>query len=1152
MKLLVANRGEIGIRIIRAAAELGMATVAVSPEDDARSLHTGKADEAVTLEGVGTAAYLDIEQLIRVAKETGCDAVHPGYGFLAENADFARRCEEAGLTFIGPRVETIDLFGDKARARVAATAVDVPIIRGIDHAVSPEEAAAFFAELGDGPAMMIKAVGGGGGRGSRVVESADELASTYDRCRAEAQAAFGNGDLYVEEFVQQARHVEVQILGDLHGGIAHLGERECSVQRYFQKIIEVAPAPGLTDELRAQIIEATMRFAESVGYSNAGTFEFLVDGSGDDGEQRFAFIETNARLQVEHTVTEEVTGVDIVQAQLRLAEGAKLAELGLDQVIRPRGYAIQARVNMESIREDGSIRPSTGTLTAYEAPSGAGVRTDGFGYGGYQTSMLFDSLLAKVIGHSPSTDFADAIARTSRALSEFRIEGVETNIPLLRSILADPDFVAGRIDTRFVDQEMARLAAGSADHRSFATPAGYDASANGSEPADGYAGARVEDSWDPLALFDHDKQVKSQDAEEDDAGPTGPVGLPAPIQGTVISVDVAEGDEVVAGRPVATIEVLELHHVVLADRSGVVNAVSVTVGDSIREGDPVLLITEADVAADPVVTDDDIDIDHIRSDLELVHERRAYIDDDFRAEKIGRRHEKSQRSPRENVEHLFDGTFREYGPLVTAASWQKQQWLRETTQADGLVMGIGDINGDLFDAEHSRAVAVHYDYMVVAGTQGGRGHYKQDRMYELAGRFRLPLVLFAEGGGGRPGISGGESEVRSSAGAAGADSAAAAVDIAGRGGGGVPIDSYTFTKLSQLSGLVPLVGVNSGRCFAGNTVMLASCDVIIAAENSTIGLGGPAMIEGGGLGIYTPEEVGPMSFQVSNGVVDILVKDDEEAIETAKKYLSYFQGPIDHWEAPEQGSLRHVVPENRAELYDMQDVIETIADEGSILEIRKAFGTGIITSFIRVEGHPMGLIANNPHHLSGAIDSPAADKAARFLQLCDTFDLPVLSLMDCPGMMVGPEHEDTALLRHSARMFVTGANLTTPMFGVVLRKAYGMGVRAMCGGSSLEPFFTVAWPTAEFADMTIGGRVRLTYRDGLDAIEDPEERQAVYGERVAELLDRAKAVNSGGTNYGIDDVIDPADTRAWIAHGLRSLPPVPPRTEKKRPNVDTW
>jgi acetyl/propionyl-CoA carboxylase alpha subunit len=1157
MKLLVANRGEIAIRIMRGAAELEIATVAVAPEDDAGSLHTGKADEVVTLTGIGTAAYLDIAQLIAVAKDMGCDAIHPGYGFLSENAELARSCEEAGLTFIGPRVETLELFGDKARARVAATAVDVPIIRGIDHAVSQAEAAAFFEELGEGRGMIIKAAHGGGGRGARVVEHADEVESAYERCSAEAQAAFGNGDLYVEEFMRQARHVEVQILGDVHGAIAHLGERECSVQRYFQKIIEVAPAPNLSADLRARIIDAAVRLAGSVSYSNAGTFEFLVSVADNADAESFAFIEANARLQVEHTVTEEVTGVDIVKAQIRLAQGASIAELGLDTPPEPRGYAIQARVCMESIGEDGSIRPSGGTLSAYEAPSGPGVRTDGFGYGGYQTSLLFDSLLAKVIGHSPSADFADAIARTSRALSEFRIEGIDTNIGFLRSILAHPDFVAGRIDTRFVDNEMIKLATASAHLQTFVVPAGGTVSADNpaggatSSATGGFAGARVEDSRDPLALFNHDAQVKSVELEEEDAAaPVGPVILAAPIQGTVIAVDVAEGDEVGVGATVATIEVLELHHVVSVPHSGVIHTVCVVVGDTIRKGDPIVQITRADVEDVAVDTAKTIDPDEIRADLAKVNERRTYIDDDFRQERIAKRHAKNQRSPSENIEHLFDGTFREYGPLVTAGSWQKQQWLRETTQADGLVMGIGNVNGDQFDDERSRAIVVHYDYMVVAGTQGGRGHYKQDRMYDLAGRYRLPLVLWAEGGGGRPGISGGEAETLSDAGAAVAG--AAAIDVAGQGGGGVPIDSYTFTKLSQLSGLVPLVGVNSGRCFAGNTVMLACCDVIIAAENSTIGLGGPAMIEGGGLGIYTPEEVGPMSFQVPNGVVDILVKDDEEAIEVTAKYLSYFQGPIRDFEAHDQRKLRHIVPENRAMLYDMHELIETIADKDSILEIREAFGIGITTAFIRVEGRPMGLIANNPHHLSGAIDSDASDKAARFLQLCDTFDIPVLSMMDCPGIMIGPEYECTALLRHCARMFVTGANMTTPMFCVVVRKAYGMGARAMCGGSSLEPFFTVAWPTAEFADMTIDGRVRLTFGDELDAIEDPEERQVVYEQRVAECVDRAQAVNSGGTSYGIDDVIDPVDTRAWIAQGLRSLPPLSPRTEKKRPNVDTW
>ena len=1155
MKLLVANRGEIAIRVIRAAAELNIPTVAIFPKDDAGSLHTGKAEEALTLKGTGTAAYLDIEQIVAAAKKSGCDAIHPGYGFLAENASFARRCTEEGLTFIGPRVDTLELFGDKARARAAAATAGVPVIRGLDHAVSLEEATTFFHDLGDGRGMMIKAIGGGGGRGSRVVESADEVAATFERCRTEAQAAFGNGEVYVEEFVQRARHIEVQILGDLHGTVAHLGERECSVQRYFQKIVELAPAPGLPDDLRTRIIDAAVRCADSVRYSNAGTFEFLVDVSGNNDRQPFAFIETNARLQVEHTVTEEVTGVDIVQAQIRLAQGASIAELGLDgpHVAKPRGSAIQARVCMESIREDGSIHPSGGTLTAYEVPSGPGVRTDGFGYSGYRTSLSFDSLLAKVIGHSPSANFADAVTRTSRALSEFRIEGVDTNIPFLQSILAHEDFATGSIHTRFIDEKITELAISRAPHRRFVAPVGGEETP---APERGYAGARVENSRDPLALFNHDTQVKSQDNKTDNISePAGPVSLPAPIRGTIVSIGVAEGDDVRVGRPLAVIEALELHHIVRADRSGTVHAVLVSAGESIREDDPIILIMEADVEGDPVETDEEIDPDTIRDDLAELNERRSYIYDQFRPEKVAKRHARNQRTARENIEHLLDGTFREYGPLVTAASWQKQQWLRETTPADGLITGVGSINGDQFDADRSRVIVVHYDYMVVAGTQGGRGHYKQDRIYELARRFRLPVVLFAEGGGGRPGISGGErAEAPSIAGAAGDSGAgsAAAVDTAGQGGGGVPVDCYTFTTFPELSGLVPLVGVNSGRCFAGNTVLLACCDVIIAAENSTIALGGPAMIEGGGLGIYTPEEVGPMSFQVPNGVVDILVRDDAEAVEVAKKYISYFQGPIQHWEERDQRKLRYIVPENRSKMYDMRDIIETLADEGSILEIRKSFGIGIITALIRVEGRPMGLIANNPHHLSGAIDSDASDKAARFLQLCDTFDLPVLSLMDCPGIMAGPEYERTALLRHCARMFVTGANITTPLFGVVVRKAYGLGIQAMCGGSSMVPFFTVAWPTAEFAGMSIDGSVELAFRDELEAIEDPEERQAVHERRVAAVVERARAVNSGGTNFGIDDVIDPVETRAWITQGLLSVPRVPPRTDKKLPNVDTW
>ncbi|MEE8353367.1 MAG: carboxyl transferase domain-containing protein [Dehalococcoidales bacterium] len=616
----------------------------------------------------------------------------------------------------------------------------------------------------------------------------------------------------------------------------------------------------------------------------------------------------------------------------------------------------------------------------------------------------------------------------------------------------------------------------------------------------------------------------------------------SPIQGTIVSIDVVVGDEVRLGQQVAVVESMKLQHVVKADRSGIVCAVSMSVGDVVREGYPLVFVNEADVEGGAVATDEEVDPDYIRGDLAELNERRSYIFDENRPEKVAKRRKTGQRTARENIEDMLDNdSFKEFGSLVMAASWQNTQWLRENTPADGLIMGTGSVNGDLFDEERSRVVIVHYDYMTVAGTQGGRGHVKQDRLYELAYRFRLPLVLFSEGGGGRPGISGGTN----AAGGTGPE------PPRGSAGGGVGMNCYTFTELSKLSGLVPMVGVNSGRCFAGNTVLLACCDVIIATEDSTIAMGGPAMIEGGGVGIYTPEEVGPMSFQVRNGVVDILVKDDAAAVETAKKYLSYFQGPIDHWEAPDQRKMRHIVPENRVRMYDMRDVIETLVDEGSILEIRKEFGIGIITALVRLEGRPVGLIANNPHHLAGAIDSDGSDKGARFLQLCDAFDLPLISLMDCPGVMVGPDHERTALVRHCARMFNTGANLSVPMFGVVVRKAYGLGVQAMCGGSSLLPFFTVAWPTAEFAGMNIDGAVKLSSRRELAAIEDPEERKASYDSQVARLYEAARGVNAV-VAYGIEDVIDPADTREWILRGLKSMPPTPPRTEKKRPYIDTW
>ena len=1127
-KILIANRGEIAIRIARAASDMNITTVSIYSEDDASSLHVQSTDESFGLDGEGVAAYLDIDQVVEIAKKSGADSIHPGYGFLAENPGFAKRCQEEGIVFIGPSVEMLELFGDKGKARLAAQKSNVPTPAGLEGPITLESAKDFFSNLEEGSGMMLKAIAGGGGRGTRAIKNPSEVERLFKRCQSEAKRSFGNGDLYAEQLVENARHIEVQIIGDNFGNVTHLWERECSIQRRYQKLVEIAPAPFITQSLRDQIIESAINLAVDVGYCNLGTFEFLAYQSGGSEYDSFVFIEGNARLQVEHTVTEEITGIDIVQSQIRLADGSTLSDIGLDPDNPPsvRGYAIQNRINCETISNTGQIKPSTGKITKYGAPGGLGIRTDGFGYSGYETTMAFDSLIAKLICHSNSDNFLDAVNRSKRALSEFDIEGVETNIEFHLNLLSHPEFISGNITTLFLDDNLAEL---------IPDASSSTGEANTSQPLkadEGFAGANLK-TKDPLALFDYDQQVKSTQQESEPElttpqGPDGTVNVVAPIQGTVISIDVDLGQEVTKGQQLLVMEAMKMEHMVTSNISGIIRGITINEGDTIRENYPLFHIEESDVSVSSKDLNQELDPDYIRSDLQELNERRSHIFDENRPSAVDRRRSKGQRTARENIADLCDpDSFVEFGSLAVAAQRLRrdEDWLRINTPADGLICGVGTVNGDMFTEKDSRCLAVSYDYTVFAGTQGNRNHYKQDRVYELAHRFRLPVVLFGEGGGGRPGDT---------------DKM-----------GGIGMDTTTFTTWSRLSGLVPMVGVVSGRCFAGNTALVACCDVIIAAEDTTIAMGGPAMIEGGGLGVYTPEEIGPLSFQVPNGVVDILVKDEAEGVEVAKKYISYFQGATEEWEENDQRVLRHSVPENRKRIYDMRSIIETIADKDSVLEIRKDFGIGIFTALIRIEGKPMGLIANNPHHLAGAIDSDASDKAARFLQLCDAFDLPIVSLMDCPGLMVGPEVEKTALVRHCGRLFNTGANLTVPMFGVIVRKAYGLGVQAMCGGGSLVPFFTVAWPTAEFAGMNIEGAVKLGYRKELEAIEDPEERIKEYEGMVEKSYERAKAVNAG-SYFGIDDVIDPANTRKWLVAGLKSLPPTPPRTEKKRQYIDTW
>jgi acetyl-CoA carboxylase carboxyltransferase component len=481
-----------------------------------------------------------------------------------------------------------------------------------------------------------------------------------------------------------------------------------------------------------------------------------------------------------------------------------------------------------------------------------------------------------------------------------------------------------------------------------------------------------------------------------------------------------------------------------------------------------------------------------------------------------------------NIGDLCDpGSFTEYGSLVVAAQRARRSLddLIANTPADGLVAGIGRINGDRFPDELSRCAVVSYDYMVLAGTQGQLNHRKKDRLFELVERLRLPVVLFAEGGGGRPGDT---------------DSAV----VTG-------LDTMAFALFGGLSGLVPTIGIASGRCFAGNAALLGCCDVIIATPDASIGMAGPAMIEGGGLGSFTPEEIGPIEVQRANGVVDVVASDDADAVRLAKQYLSYFQGRVDQWDCADQLELREVVPPSRVRVYDMHHLVELVADTGSVLELRADFGLGMVTALVRIEGRPVGVVANNPLHLGGAIDADGADKAARFLQLCDAHDLPVLFLCDTPGFMVGPEVEATAQVRHVSRLFVVGASLTVPFMTVVVRKGYGLGAQAMAGGSFRSPLFTVAWPTGELGGMGLEGAVQLGFRRELEAIEDPEEREAAFQSMVDRAYQHGKALNVASV-FEIDDVIDPATTRRRVVETLRACPPPPVRSGKKRSCVDTW
>ncbi|MFP6595069.1 MAG: carboxyl transferase domain-containing protein [Dehalococcoidia bacterium] len=1087
-KLLVANRGEIAVRIVRAAADMEISTVAIFPSDDAESLHVQQADEAVRLEGRGVASYLDIDQIVGAAVSTGCDSVHPGYGFLAENAGFAKACVEAGLIFVGPLAETLELFGDKVRARAIAVENDVPVLTGSGELKSVDEASAFLESLGDGGTMILKAVSGGGGRGARAVNDAADLKSLYAEATAEAMNAFGDGTLFAERLITRARHIEVQILGDSTGAVSNFGERECSIQRRYQKVMEVAPAPNLPDGLRTRIIDSAQRLAVAVNYRSLGTFEFLVDATDLTDDSEFYFIEVNARLQVEHTVTEAVTGIDLVEAQLNVAAGFSLGDLGLEQadVPSPRGFAIQARVNMETVTPDGRTLPSAGMLSAFDPPTGPGVRTDTFGYAGYSTSPSFDSLIAKVIGHSKSSDFGDAIRRTYRALSEFRIEGVSTNLAFLQNLLQHPDFAEMKIHTRFVDEQIATLAD----------------SSNGAHPKRFAELAAAEVIAAPAVMADVE-------------GPEGTVGVVSPTQGIVAELNVAEGDSVRVGDQIAVLEAMKFFHTVAAEINGIVRMVAVEQGGTALQGQPLVFIEELDEAdlGERTESEDtssqrqigwDAELDELALRTNLAHQMGGENNVAFHK---GR----GKLTVRERIDALVDpGSFEEIGTLAGSATYDADGNLTGFTPAN-TVIGVSKING-------RRVMVNGGDFTIRGGASDANVGNKTAFSERMAIEWRLPFIrlLDAAGGSVRTFEQIGHTYLPNGPGH----------DVSPHL---LPVVPSVAAVLGSVAGL-PAVQA----ALAHFSVMVKDTSVLFA--------GGPPVVKVA-LGIdITKEDLGDESVQVrQSGVVNNLADSEEEAFDMIRQFLSYLPDSVydmppyvepDDDRNRRDESLKNVIPRDNKTVFDPRPILESVLDKGSIFEIAPDFGRGRITVLARVNGYPVGVMVNDSRVDGGATGMKEAEKAIRFIELCENFHLPIINFADDPGFMIGLEAESAGMLRIGARLHAVMASTETPWITFVIRQIFGVAGGCHIRLSGMHRRYS--WPSGNWGSMHIEGGVDAAYRREIANADDPDAKREEIENRLKQLASPFRTAQT----FLVEEIIDPRDTRPLLCDFVESAQPV--------------
>ena len=1108
-RVLIANRGEIAIRIAKAADALGMESVAVYAPVDERSLHLAAATAAVVLpDGDPVAAYLNAHALLEIARKHQCDCVHPGYGFLAENAEFARLCTDAGLTFVGPRAETIELFGDKVRARQLAQSMGISVIPGSDDAI-PDAAAAQALATDIGLPVLLKAAAGGGGRGMRAVERVDDIADAFERCVSEAAAAFGDGTVFMERLVSRPRHIEVQVLADAAGNTVHLFERDCSVQQRNQKVVEIAPAPSLDNTVRSAMLRDAVQLASAAGYLNAGTVEFLV--APETGEH--FFIECNPRIQVEHTVTEQVTGIDLVESQFLLAAGATLASLGIGSQddVTVRGSSVQARV----------VATGGGAISGYKEPSGAGVRVDAAGYPGYAPSSQFDPLLAKVVG--TASTYAGALARTSRALEDFHITGLPTNLDQLRSILEHEAVRIGDARTTLLSEMPDGVLPAVSTSPNGAVGTAPPSLASLLEPAGALTDAApaAASTWPQLEPAD------------------GELAVHSPMPASVVEVLVAPGDAVSAGQTMVIVTAMKMETEVTAPMTGTVTAMQpLGPGDQLSPSDVIAVVgPSADGAAAAADTAAEAGwqplLDEVRTLRGLADAR---LGPDSTEPGVARQRNRGKLHCRERIDLLLDeGSFREVGSLAGFASYDEFGDVAAFTPANH-VGGTGTIEG-------RGAIVCADDFTSRGGHADGAIGAKSFYLDLLSMQLGVPSIRLLDGSSGGGSVASmvpeqrkdGESTAKESSGAI----------TAGRprvtGGGGSFLPSHLgSTEYAEQLATVPVVNMLLGSVVGiGAAKAVLGHFAVMVRDISQLFVAGPPVVSHAMGYDISKEDLGDWRIHCTNGSVDNLANTETEAAEMVRRFLSYLPPSVyetppvlspDPRDRPDRrdDELLTLVPRKRTTTFDIRRGIDLIVDAGSFFEIGSLWGTDQVVGFARMHGHPVGVLASDSRHVNGgALTADGCDKLTRHIDLCDLFHMPILNLVDNPGFAVGVEHEIAGTIRKGATWMTAFAQASVPIFTVLMRRSFGVA-----GNNYATPrrqhSARVVWPAADVGGIPPEGGIEAAYKRQLAEAEDPVALRAELEARIEAARGPIGPLN----RFQIEEMIDPRDTRRLICEWI--------------------